>query len=156
MFPYKKVESIKPLNRNIENYIMMEAKDNKLENMRKENPFRVPDGYFEGFTARMMEQIPDDEPQFEDNKVTMWDRVRPIFYLAAMFAGLGLFFKAIVFFDNSDKLSNQADSLLVSTQNSTYMADESEYDFENEENEYLQYLEDQYTEALILNELNNE
>ena len=45
----------------------------------------------------MMEQIPDDEPQFEDNKVTMWDRVRPIFYLAAMFAGLGLFFKAIVF-----------------------------------------------------------
>lgn len=135
---------------------MMEAKDNKLENMRKENPFRVPDGYFESFTARMMEQIPDDEPQFEDNKVTMWDRVRPIFYLAAMFAGLGLFFKAIVFFDNSDKLSNQADSLLVSTQNSTYMADESEYDFENEENEYLQYLEDQYTEALILNELNNE
>ena len=135
---------------------MMEAKDNKLENMRKENPFRVPDGYFEGFTARMMEQIPDDEPQFEDNKVTMWDRVRPIFYLAAMFAGLGLFFKAIVFFDNSDKLSNQADSLLVSTQNSTYIADESEYDFENEENEYLQYLEDQYTEALILNELNNE
>lgn len=134
----------------------MEAKDNKLENMRKENPFRVPDSYFEGFTARMMEQIPDDEPQFEDNKVTMWDRVRPIFYLAAMFAGLGLFFKAIVFFDNSDKLSNQADSLLVSTQNSTYMADESEYDFENEENEYLQYLEDQYTEALILNELNNE
>lgn len=134
----------------------MEAKDNKLENMRKENPFRVPDGYFEGLTARMMEQIPDDEPQFEDNKVTMWDRVRPIFYLAAMFAGLGLFFKAIVFFDNSDKLSNQADSLLVSTQNSTYMADESEYDFENEENEYLQYLEDQYTEALILNELNNE
>ncbi len=134
----------------------MEAKDNKLENMRKENPFRVPDGYFESFTARMMEQIPDDEPQFEDNKVTMWDRVRPIFYLAAMFAGLGLFFKAIVFFDNSDKLSNQADSLLVSTQNSTYMADESEYDFENEENEYLQYLEDQYTEALILNELNNE
>ena len=134
----------------------MEAKDNKLENMRKETPFRVPDGYFEGFTARMMEQIPDDEPQFEDNKVTMWDRVRPIFYLAAMFAGLGLFFKAIVFFDNSDKLSNQADSLLVSTQNSTYMADESEYDFENEENEYLQYLEDQYTEALILNELNNE
>ena len=134
----------------------MEAKDNKLENMRTENPFRVPDGYFEGFTARMMEQIPDDEPQFEDNKVTMWDRVRPIFYLAAMFAGLGLFFKAIVFFDNSDKLSNQADSLLVSTQNSTYMADESEYDFENEENEYLQYLEDQYTEALILNELNNE
>ena len=135
---------------------MMEAKDNKLENMRKENPFRVPDGYFESFTARMMEQIPDDEPQFEDNKVTMWDRVRPIFYLAAMFAGLGLFFKAIVFFDNSDKLSNQADSLLVSTQNSTFMADESEYDFENEENEYLQYLEDQYTEALILNELNNE
>ena len=134
----------------------MEAKDNKLENMRKETPFRVPDGYFEGFTARMMEQIPDDEPQFEDNKVTMWDRVRPIFYLAAMFAGLGLFFKAIVFFDNSDKLSNQADSLLVSTQNSTYIADESEYDFENEENEYLQYLEDQYTEALILNELNNE
>ena len=134
----------------------MEAKDSKLENMRNENPFRVPDGYFEGFTARMMEQIPDDEPQFEDNKVTMWDRVRPIFYLAAMFAGLGLFFKAIVFFDNSDKLSNQADSLLVSTQNSTYMADESEYDFENEENEYLQYLEDQYTEALILNELNNE
>ena len=26
----------------------MEAKDNKLENMRKENPFRVPDGPDDG------------------------------------------------------------------------------------------------------------
>ncbi len=27
----------------------------------KENPFRVPDGYFEGFTARLMSQLPAAE-----------------------------------------------------------------------------------------------
>ena len=32
------------------------------EKVGKRNPFRVPEGYFEQFTAQMMEQIPDAEP----------------------------------------------------------------------------------------------
>ena len=132
----------------------MEAKDNNLKNIPKENPFSVPNGYFEGLTAHIMEQIPKEEQQTVEVKVTMWDKVRPILYLAAMFAGLGFFFKAIAFFDNSDKLPNQTDTLLVNSNVPSDVTMEKEY--ESEENEYLQYLEDQYTEALIQNELNAE
>ena len=137
----------------------MEANDKNLKDMRKGNPFRVPDGYFEGLTDRMMEQLPDEMPQFAEVKVTMWDRIRPILYLAAMFAGLGLFFKAIAFFDNSDGLSGKTDSLMVNSQIPTDASWEGmEYDSfpENEDNEYLQYLDDQYTEAMMQNELNDE
>lgn len=132
----------------------MEAKDNNLKNIPKENPFSVPNGYFEGLTAHIMEQIPKEEQQTVEIKVTMWDKVRPILYLAAMFAGLGFFFKAIAFFDNSDRLPNQTDTLLVNSNVPSDITMEKEY--ESEENEYLQYLEDQYTEALIQNELNAE
>ncbi len=29
----------------------------------RENPFRVPDGYFEGFTGRLMSRLPVEEPK---------------------------------------------------------------------------------------------
>lgn len=68
--------------------------------------FRLPDGYFDTLTKRVMDRLPSDEaslstaPQSENpspmeatpaalqpEEITLWQRVRPWIYLAALFAG---------------------------------------------------------------------
>lgn len=53
----------------------------------KENPFRVPDGYFENIVPEIMKQLPEAEVQ-ESADITMWERVKPWVYMVAMFCGL--------------------------------------------------------------------
>ena len=53
------------------------------------NPFSVPEGYFENLAGKVMEQLPEKESQPQP-EVTMWERVRPWVYMAAMFCGLML------------------------------------------------------------------
>ena len=48
------------------------------------NPFSVPEGYFENLAGKVMEQLPEKESQPQP-EVTMWERVRPWVYMAAMF-----------------------------------------------------------------------
>ena len=62
----------------------MKSEDYNLNNIPKENPFRVPEGYMEGLTARIMKQIPKEEPQIEYPDVSLMDKIRPILYLAAI------------------------------------------------------------------------
>lgn len=59
------------------------------------NPFQVPEGYFERFTEELMQQLPEEAPQ-ETVKISMWQRVKPWLYMAAMFAGI--IFSARMFF----------------------------------------------------------
>ena len=131
----------------------MKSEDYNLNNIPKENPFHVPEGYMEGLTARIMKQIPKEEPQIEHPDVSLMDKIRPILYLAAMFAGLGLFFKAIVYFDNNP--NNEAiasDTLLVSTE----LPEETQFTLQetyDEDEEYLAYIENQYANALMQEEL---
>lgn len=133
----------------------MEAQNNNLKDMPKGNPFRVPDNYFETLTDRIMKQIPEETPVPVAEKVTMMDRLRPLLYLAAMFAGMAIFFKAIVFIESTGTNSDPSDSLLVSNS-----PDHEAYDAiassESSENEYLQYLEEQYMDALLQNEMEDE
>lgn len=68
------------------------------DKMKKENPFRIPDNYFESFSTRIMQQLPPDETNAESsshkkvvlrkNKISAFERIKPYLYLAAMFAGL--------------------------------------------------------------------
>lgn len=51
----------------------------------------VPDGYFEDFATRMAAALPEMEWEKPAPKVmprTVWQRVRPYLYLAAMFMGV--------------------------------------------------------------------
>lgn len=65
--------------------------------------FRVPDGYFESLTQRVMERLPEGEAPHAEAEAavpaaevitlaapTLWQRVRPWLYMAAMFAGAAL------------------------------------------------------------------
>lgn len=133
----------------------MKAKSDDLKNMPKGNPFSVPDGYFENLTARVMKQIPVETPQPAAKKVTMWERISPFLYLAAMIGGFGLFFRVIAFIDGPDATGSKTDTLLVETARpgDAYGAIMEE---ETKETEYLEYLEEQYTDAFIKSEMEGE
>lgn len=69
----------------------MKEEDNILRKVGTENPFRVPDGYFENFTSEVMQRLPEKEkPAFVQKEPTLWDKVKPWVYMAAMFAGAAL------------------------------------------------------------------
>ena len=58
----------------------------------KENPFQVPEGYFESLTSQVMNRLPEKEsvPVELDVQPTIWQRIRPWLYMAAMFVGAAL------------------------------------------------------------------
>ena len=63
---------------------------------RDTEPFRVPDGYFEGLTNRILSALPDppaDAPQ--PPTVSLMEKVKPLIYLAAAFLGMVLLFKGL-------------------------------------------------------------
>lgn len=64
---------------------MME--DNLLKKIGTENPFRVPEGYFERFASDVMDRLPEKEKVEVARKPTAWEKIRPLLYMAAMFVG---------------------------------------------------------------------
>ena len=132
----------------------MDKKTYNLDNLRGKQPFSVPKGYMDGLTDRIMNQIPEKRPQAEEPLVISWaDRVRPWLYLAAVFAGLGIFFKTIV--GIMPQTENAEDSLLVQSERPLVSPDEIEAEQE-EDLEYLEYIEMKYSADLIANELNGD
>ena len=132
----------------------MDKKTYNLDNLRGKQPFSVPKGYMDGLTDRIMNQIPEKRPQAEEPLVISWaDRVRPWLYLAAVFAGLGIFFKTIV--GVMPQTENKEDSLLVQSERPLVSPDDIEAEQE-EDLEYLEYIEMKYSNDLIANELNGD
>ena len=132
----------------------MDKKTYNLDNLRGKQPFSVPKGYIDGLTDRIMNQIPEKRPQAEEPLVISWaDRVRPWLYLAAVFAGLGIFFKTIV--GIMPQTENAEDSLLVQSERPLVSPDEIEAEQE-EDLEYLEYIEMKYSADLLANELNGD
>lgn len=62
--------------------------DTELKNrIGKENPFKVPEGYFENIVPEIMKQLPEAKVQ-ESSEISMWEKVKPWVYMVAMFCGL--------------------------------------------------------------------
>ncbi len=86
----------------------------------------VPEGYFEQFASKMMERIPADEPRVvEMPPRSLWQKVRPYVYMAAMFAGIWLMMNMFTLFSpvSSSSISGSSSSLLAEVKSSQYMAD---------------------------------
>lgn len=68
----------------------MKKEDSKiLEKLGKDPGFKVPDNYFNDFNSKLMESLPEVKIT-EEEKTTLWIKVRPFVYMAAMFAGIWL------------------------------------------------------------------
>lgn len=72
---------------------MKEDKD-ILKQIDRRDGMTVPDGYFADFAARMAADLPGTEFEESGDKAhikierTLWQKVRPYVYMAAMFAGV--------------------------------------------------------------------
>lgn len=128
----------------------MKTEENNLDHLKGKNPFKVPEGYMEGLTNQIMSQLPD-KPEEAEKRITRMERIRPWLYMAAVFAGMGLFFKAIVGPIPSSE-NNLSDSLLVHTEvpAASVVALNSMTD---DDEEYLEYIEAQYMDYMLAEEL---
>lgn len=124
----------------------------RIENndkLRKENPFTVPEGYFENLTEQILSKIPEKSEEVKlpkvGKQVSLMERIRPWLYMAAVFAGLGFFFKGIM------KVTSEKESVITAeTQDST--SDPLSNDSESEA--YFTYFENKYYEDLLAERLN--
>ena len=72
----------------------MKEEDEILRKVGTGNAFKVPEGYFENLTSEVMDKLPEQkQPAFEVKEPTKWDKLKPLFYMAAMFAGIWLMMK---------------------------------------------------------------
>ncbi len=124
----------------------MDTKINKLKAIDKTtNPFKVPDNYFAQFNEEIMNRLPEKEIVVPE-PVSIWDKVKPWVYLAAMFVGLSI---AINFLLKSPKDGNMTGDQLASQQTlsaSTDLADNYWSTAQITEEEFYQYLEEQLIE----------
>lgn len=123
-------------------------KNSKLDDLKGKQPFRVPEGYMAGLTNQIMDRLPELPKEEEPQSVSLMDRIRPWLYLAAVFIGMGLFFRVIV---DADKSVNQAsvDSLLVQSEVSEAAVEAIDADISADDADYLEYIEDQYNDYLL-------
>ena len=70
----------------------MKEEDNIRKKIGTENPFQVPEGYFDTVVADVMSRLPEKEETTEEpqRQPTTWQRIKPWLYMAAMFAGAAL------------------------------------------------------------------
>lgn len=103
-----------------------------LENNNKNNPFRVPENYFDNFHKEMMNKI---ESTGEKAKIVpLWKKVLPWSAIAA--AVCGIIFSVNIFMnstESSDLLSSSTDK--VQKGSDSYNLSEEDY--------FMMYLEDE-------------
>ena len=141
--------NVKDISRIKNNDIMEAGNNNMLNGLKgKSNPFKVPEGYMENLTANIMNAIPkeEDDARVECVKISLFDRIKPWLYMAAVFAGLGLFFKAIMGEKHETKPTQD---FLVKTEIKAPTLES----IQAENDEYLEYLEDKYSNYLMDSEV---
>ena len=85
----------------------MKNDDSTLLNKYGKNPgFKVPENYFADFNQRMAEMLPDVEITPVDAKPTMWQRLKPLVYMAAMFAGVWCLMSVFSHFSNTSSMQS--------------------------------------------------
>ena len=75
-----------------------------LKKYGKDPGFKVPENYFEDFNQRIADMLPDVEITPVDVKPTVWQRVKPILYMAAMFAGVWCMMNVFSHFTDSNSM----------------------------------------------------
>ena len=68
----------------------MNPEEKILQKIGKKNPFTVPENYFENFTQELRDKLPAKEAVLQTEAPTLWQRVKPWLYMAAMFCGIML------------------------------------------------------------------
>ena len=117
----------------------MGTERNELDELKGTNPFKLPEGYMEKLTDQIMSQLPEVQRE-EAPRISIFDRVRPWLYIAAIFIGSVFLFRGFLSLQNPvDGVSSANDPTYYTTFSNDSLHTESEEDLE-----YLEYLEYQY------------
>ena len=85
---------------------MKQEDSTRLKKYGKDPGFKVPENYFEDFNKRMADMLPDVEITPVDVQPTMWQRLKPLVYMAAMFAGVWCMIQVFTNFTNRGNLDS--------------------------------------------------
>ena len=120
----------------------MKSHLNKLEDIdRTKNPFKVPDNYFAQFNKEIMELLPEREPA-PQKTVTLWDKVKPWVYMAAMFVGLYFMIQFLSVRSTDNRLASRQ-ALMQIAHEGAGQTNNNWSTVQISEEEFYQYLEQQ-------------
>ncbi len=66
----------------------MKEEEKLIDRYGRKGPWTVPDGYFETVRIEIASKLPEYPAMPVAARMSVWQRVRPYVYLAAMFAGI--------------------------------------------------------------------
>lgn len=96
---------------------MKEENSYILTKLGKDPGFKVPEHYFDDFNKRMAEILPEVKITPVDARPSMWVRVRPYVYMAAMFAGIWCMMKKFNNLNGESSRQQQACQISAGVQN---------------------------------------
>lgn len=83
--------------------------------------YRVPDNYFEDLNKKIMSQLPPYQATERVVEMTLWQRMKPYVYLAAMFAGIWLMMNVFHRISSAESLNlDNPPAALAAALNVTY------------------------------------
>ena len=112
----------------------MGTEKNILDELKGRQPFRVPEGYFEGLTEDIMSRLPEHTAA-KSKKISLFERTKPLLYLAAMFAGALLILNTLSKNDQPDYKGDNNATTLVSS-----------LDVLSEDDEFMDFIVDMYSD----------
>jgi hypothetical protein len=112
-----------------------------LDELKDRKPYKVPEGYFDDFSNNLMNQL-SGETKDQPKKISLFERVKPLLYIAAVFAGILMFY---FFFNKTQDPTPQGNYMIV---NHNSVSAETEEDFFN-------YLEEMYKDKYAYYYLDN-
>ena len=126
-------------------------KQKKLNELLEKNPFKIPEGYFEGLTEQIMARIPA-ETYRETKVISLHDRIRPWLYMAGAIAGLLIIFRVFInpVATQDTEQSDEASSYLQALVFEDLFQGISDDDLD-----YLEFIENQYLSREFAEEIDN-
>ncbi|MDE7346692.1 MAG: hypothetical protein K2N48_08130 [Muribaculaceae bacterium] len=91
----------------------METRHDILEKAGHKTGYTVPEGYFDSVRSKIMQNLPEYQ-ESKPEKLSMWKRVQPYVYMAAMFAGIWCMMKMFHMMTSTDlSLDNPPESIAL-------------------------------------------
>ena len=106
----------------------------------KKNSFKVPAGYFENLSEQIISRLPEKEI-VETPVLSLWEKMKPWVYMAAMFVGIALMVKMFVTPASGTNILAQGSEVSVSDIDTFYSFYENQY-IEAEYHQTMYYFDD--------------
>ena len=94
----------------------MKTDNDILSRIGKHDGMTVPEGFFDDFAKHMEESLPY-RAEAEETRVvprrTVWNRIRPYVYMAAMFAGIWLMLQMFAMLGGQNRIGDIGDSKVL-------------------------------------------